>query len=48
MYYRGYYIIRDLAGDGWNILQDGHIIDEGYGSIGSAIIAIDKFVEMEE
>lgn len=47
-YYRGYFIARDIAGDGWNILKNGKIVDEGYASIRSAVIAIDEIEQMEE
>ena len=46
-YYRGYFIARDLAGDGWNILRIGKIIDEGYASIRNAVIAIDEIEKIE-
>lgn len=47
-YYRGYFIAKDIAGDGWNILKDGKIVDEGYATIRSAVVAIDEIIEMEE
>ncbi len=47
-YYRGYFIARDLAGDGWNIIKNKQIVDEGYASLRSAVIAIDELIEMED
>lgn len=47
-YYKGYFIAKDIAGDGWNILRGKHIIDEGYANIKAAMIAIDKIEQMED
>lgn len=41
-FYKGYFIVRDICGDGWNIMKGKSLIDEGYASIKSAMEAIDE------
>lgn len=44
--YNGYYIVEDPAGDGYNIFDENFsLVDEGYGSLGSAKECIEQLVE---
>lgn len=46
--YGEFIIALDLGGDGYNILKDGQIWDEGYASVQKAMQAIDESGEKED
>ena len=38
--YKGLFIAKDIAGDGYNIYQGHEVLDEGYASLKKAMEAI--------
>lgn len=40
-FYKGLFIAKDIAGDGYNIYQGHTVLDEGYASLKEAMAAID-------
>ena len=46
--YKGFFIVRDLGGDGYNVRsRKGDIIEEGCGSVIAARVAIDEYLKSE-
>lgn len=46
--YNGYYIVEDIAGDGYDVYDENFsLVDEGYGSLGSAKEFIEQLVESD-
>ena len=46
MFYRGFWIVADRGGDGFNILYpEGDILDEGFASVEDACACIDEIHE---
>lgn len=46
MEYNGYYIVEDIAGDGYNVYDENFsLVEEGCGSLGSAKECIEELVE---
>lgn len=48
-FYKGYFIVRDLCGDGFDVRScSGEFIEVGCASVASAKNAIDDYLLMEE
>lgn len=41
-FYKGLFIAKDIAGDGYNIYHGKQVLDEGYASLQKAKEAIDE------
>lgn len=47
-FYKGFFIQKDICGDGYNIFKGYQLYDEGYATLKKAVEEVDNYISSRE